>query len=857
MSLPLVLTTGSPAEKQSLRRALASIAGCGRRFLRCAWPGMLLLAALLVGCTPSRYRQQADDETYQAVVTAAACGGVDTAGFSIETDPASRMYDPNDPDCPPMPPDDPASHRYMDCVDCKKGSPCWQHIGETPLVENPAWVHYLARDESGIVQLDLTQAIQLSLLHSPTYQQQWEELYLSALDVTFERFQFDTQFFGGSSIFFTADGKDRTGSGNSSSLLEVSPSVSGNRFRASRLTATGAEMVVGLANSLVWQFSGPNNYAGSSLIDFSIVQPLLRAGGRTRVLERLTFSERALLANVRQMERFRRGFFTEIATGRSAGAGPQRNGGFFANGQEGFGGFGAGGFFGLQQTELFLRNQRANVAALHDSVAQLEANNEAGRINRFQVDLARQALYDAQSRLITSQAQFETTLDAYKITLGLPPDLEVQVSDPLLDRFNLIDTELTELQLDLAKVHIAALGWKVGEKQDIPIKQPEQPQKLLPNNKRENSKNQGDSLEDYSLADLIETLPELRERAAERFTTAKDDFKKLKEALPTRRKALQRLVQREEVQSGLVDSRPFQVSALEERVVQVEKQLQAFEKVFQVTFDAMEALHEKPPQNEQQRRDALVATLDKLSKTIAELLLTQAQTRLDTITLQPVDMKPQDALEIARVNRRDWKNARANLVDVWRQIYFNANDLLSSVDLTFSGDVGNVGDNPFDLRSSNGRLRVGLQFDAPLTRLAERNTYRASQIEYQRARRRYYQFVDRVNQGLRNTLRSVQLNELNFELRREAVLVAITQVDFTQSTLAPPLRPGEESQQLSNTTARDLVQALGGLLSAQNDFIGVWVNSEIQRMNLDYDLGTMQLDPAGMWIDNANDSITP
>ena len=46
------------------------------------------------------------------------------------------------------------------------------------------------------------------------------------------------------------------------------------------------------------------------------------------------------------------------------------------------------------------------------------------------------------------------------------------------------------------------------------------------------------------------------------------------------------------------------------------------------------------------------------------------------------------------------------------------------------GDIGNVGDNPFDLRGTNGRLRVGLQFDAPLTRLAERNVYRQSLIEY-------------------------------------------------------------------------------------------------------------------------------
>ena len=116
------------------------------------------------------------------------------------------MFDPNNPDCPPMPPDDPVSHQLMHCVDCKPGSPCWKHMGKTPFTDNPTWQDYLPRDAEGNVVLDLTGAVQLALLESPNYQEQLETLYLSGLDVTFERFRFDTQFFGGSSIFFTADG---------------------------------------------------------------------------------------------------------------------------------------------------------------------------------------------------------------------------------------------------------------------------------------------------------------------------------------------------------------------------------------------------------------------------------------------------------------------------------------------------------------------------------------------------------------------------------------------------------------------------------------------------------------------------
>ncbi len=51
------------------------------------------------------------------------------------------------------------------------------------------------------------------------------------------------------------------------------------------------------------------------------------------------------------------------------------------------------------------------------------------------------------------------------------------------------------------------------------------------------------------------------------------------------------------------------------------------------------------------------------------------------------------------------------------------------------------------------------------------------------------------------------------------------------------------------TAARDTVSALGDLLQSQNLLIGVWVNYEALRRNLDLDLETMQIDAEGLWID--------
>ena len=176
-------------------------------------------------------------------------------------------------------------------------------------------------NEEGALVLNAEQAVELSRLHSREYQRYLQQLYLSALDVSFERFRFDSLFFGGYQTDYRADGPLRNSAG-SQSIFTAGTFPSTRGIRMEKLGTTGTELVVGFANSLVWQFSGSDSYSASSVLDFNLVQPLLRFAGRARVMEGLTQSERTLLSNVRQMERYRHGFYLEIMTGVSAGTGP-------------------------------------------------------------------------------------------------------------------------------------------------------------------------------------------------------------------------------------------------------------------------------------------------------------------------------------------------------------------------------------------------------------------------------------------------------------------------------------------------------------------------------------------------------
>lgn len=963
------------------------------------------------GCTRAFYRRQADIDAYSLIREKANHPHWGLDNYTIAVDPRSRMYDPYAIDCPPIPPDDPTSHQLMHCVDNKRGWPFWHDNGERPYIENPAWPEYIQVDQRGALLLSSDDAVRLALLHSRNYQQNLETLYLSALDVSFERFRFDSQFFAGYSLFGVFDGRARSGlarqtgeGGNSSSQFTASTFSTSNPagWQMRKLTTTGGTIVADFANALVWQFSGPDDYRGTSLIDFTMIQPLLRNAGRDRVLERLTRAERVLLANVRQMEQYRQGFYVDIMTGSGGQSGPSRAGGQFGQGFEnftgvatvGFGGGGgggttaaaapgaAGGYLQLLQSQREISNQEDNVRRLRRTVSRLTTLLEeqpaeqtgAYLTQGLQVAQARQQLLTAETNLLTQQNTYQVDLDTFKVTdLGLPPMVCLEPVDNFLDQFVLIEPATIKLPEDWETVltsHPEARGnaperirdnievVEVGAVATCRLKRYPELEKDL-----------------QSLRPALADMQQFTARIVnERLAEIEQDIQKFRQAVPRRRAWIARMVGRieglqgspcellplginplaaaadgsyardlavsldgaidpamlradPELQLMIVQLRgmvgpqsigtgqaaremlmqiktklaaeaaarpalsdvlarldsalnPETLAAgetvrnltwrLERTLGEVEQSLTTLSGSFQGYLASLEnrsrlveELLANPDQTPEQLFEKLVRgvynphyecgktrvitfdVVEDISRELTELQLLQALARTESVELGEIDLTADKALEVARQYRRDWMNARASLVDQWRLIQFNADQLQSSLDVIFSGDLGNITDNPFKLRSTTGRLRAGVQFDAPITRLSERNTYRQSLIEFQQARRNYYGFEDNVARSLRAQLRSILTFQLNFELQRLAVIQAARQV------MLNTFIDQEDQRALTTrvTAARDAVQALTDLLNAQNQFMRVYVTYEVVRMTLDLNLGTMQLDQEGLWID--------
>ena len=724
----------------------------------------------------------------------------DVPGFEWKPAPSSRLHDTELNELPPPPRDDKDAREITERIQ-KDGA--YEDGNASEMLNSTQWKESLSLENNLTVQLDLKRSMELALLHSREYQQQKESLYLSALGVTLERFRLGPIPFAKANAKVTQPvGEDRA-----DLINRTTAGIEG-------IAGHGATWVASLANRLSVDLSNGKVGMGGSLANLTITQPLLRGASRRIYLESLTQSERTLLMDARRLEQFRQGFFLKVVLGSNP-AGPVGSGGSISSISPPS--TAVSGYLGLVQEIQTIRNQEANVVQLNESLAQLEAAFEAGRIgNRLQVDQARQALLNGQSRLLAAKSSYENRLDGYKIFLGLPPDLSVQVVDDYIDAFKLTNPDLVSLQeeansiLSLVRDAAASPGLTSLEEQC------NQALKLLPQSEKF-------------------------------FLELTADYQVFASALPARKQGFENLRKRSDLLELGMNTNTFSDEDLDRLVVELNASLEGIRS----SLDSLSnQIREWPGRNNNRSltvaRTELSALLNAYSGTLLELSLTQASARLESIVMQEAMISPYEDSQVASVNRMDSKNNRAHLVDIWRKADLAKDDLRTDLDLVLSGDLGSDALSAGDFESDESEWRVGLELDTPLSKVRERNRYKAALLRYQQARRDYIAFEDSLLRAFREHQRLAGLLQLNFELNRAAVRGAIAQVDLARMRLDEPPQPGRTSQ-FGATTARDLVNALNDLLDASNRFVEVWIGSEALRMRYAFDLGEMNLLENGLW----------
>jgi len=431
------------------------------------------------------------------------------------------------------------------------------------------------------------------------------------------------------------------------------------------------------------------------------------------------------------------------------------------------------------------------------------------------VDQFRQSIENERANLLQIHNSYELSLDYYKTgTLGLPPDLPIELDDSLIRQFQLVASEATQLE-----EAIVALQDRVGALTDF----------------------EGTLRTDVDIAAIRQILTDASQLVGpiqRQLDNIQPDLKRMEQQVPVREQAMTDK-QKQEFQRDRQRLHD-ELAQMKDKFEQAKPQLTALQE--ELAEDSMEAT-----------LDGSVVWFRVLLRIVQDSMLVQARARLETVSVQTITLDPREAYATALSQRMDFMNGRAALVDRWRGIQVSADALQSQLTLTTSGELGTARNNPLSFRDSRGNLRMGLEFDTPFRRLVERNNYRQSLIDYQRSRREFIRSHDSLHLGLRGLLRQIVQLRTDLEIQRRAVAIAIRRVDLTRAAFYAPVRPpqpGQRPAQFGPTAAQNLLTALAALRNTQNNFMGVWLNYYAARMRLARELGTMKLDEDGGWRDD-------
>lgn len=211
---------------------------------------ILILLSLGWGCSPARYKAQADEEVYQII---------------------DNKWDPN------------FGQKVNYVIQDVPGGP--------NDVQTPAAVY------SGV--LSLADAVSLATANNREYQRQKEQLYLTALDLTLARHRFARRWFATLDAGYARNEADET--------IDA-----GGDLGFNQTLADGAQIATSIALDWTRFLTGDPSASLGSILGATVTQPLLRGAGREIAQENLTQAERNVLYQIRSFNRYRQSFVVSI-----------------------------------------------------------------------------------------------------------------------------------------------------------------------------------------------------------------------------------------------------------------------------------------------------------------------------------------------------------------------------------------------------------------------------------------------------------------------------------------------------------------------------------------------------------------
>lgn len=725
--------------------------------------------------------------------------------------------------------------------------------------------HPAPQGSKDIPRVTLENIMELALINSRAYQTRKEALYITALRLTGQRYQYDLNprpFDNGSA----ANYRNFRSGGATIDTLGIPTSVG-----VQKSLTTGGQFLASFANDVVLTFNGPQGFTadiGSALL-FDFQQTIFQTDIQ---LEPLTQQERDVVYSARDLIRFRRGLFRDLSAQyynlllsyRSIEIG----------------------------TQDYFSNQRAFLQGRAEYT-------EAGRLPRVQVDQFEQNALRSRSELVASCNNMETSLDRLKLAIGVPPEMpfnlrltelealsttdQLTVAQQLVRRTQAeLQTQhqtsrvapiallnaaavLTERLLDIEKLaspegkprsaltEVASRLAVLEARNQADVKRAVLDEETFAEDKRQSQlrPQAGDSPEVTALdsplraylrtVDVIESLLVLSYRSLEAETMQQSpDAPRGPLGADPRRDQLKRFAKEFAEVNSKMDN------AVEKRELGKIRGIK----------DEATVLLGKAEQLATESTSWLIsgdrqAFLGTVEATVAEVIqLSEEVISQSDSALPKVDVEEEEAMMTALVQRLDLMNRRAELADNRRAVKLAADDLRSIMDLRATHILRTRDDanTPFDFSLNDSETRLSLALDTPLNRRNQRNVYRLALIDYNRTLRNLIESEDTIKLDIRQDLRQLRLRRDQYEIAIASAALAYERVVSTRMQLQFAIK---------DVVARDFLEAQQAYTAALSSVARQHIAYILDRIELFYDMEGIQLDSTGFWVGLENDSLQP
>jgi len=211
--------------------------------------------------------------------------------------------------------------------------------------------------------------------------------------------------------------------------------------------------------------------------------------------------------------------------------------------------------------------------------------------------------------------------------------------------------------------------------------------------------------------------------------------------------------------------------------------------------------------------------------------------RLVEMGIQEIELDSAALERLALEQRLDYQTTRDRLEDAGRRVRVTADRLRADLDVTVGANASTIEGRPFGIRSEELLWSLGVSYDLPIQRVAERNAYRSALIAQRAAQRAVDESGDSIRVRVRDDQRQLRSTLETYSIQTVGVELAERRVESANLNL-----------EAGRASTRDLLETQDDLVAAQNAVTSALIDFYLARLDLYRDLELLRVTEEGIVV---------